>query len=113
MTLEQNRGGHYLLTSLLFCCSALPVLVVGGKNKHQGGKSAWWWEFVDNCGGGGPFVPHTCVLLPWKLLGFSLYPIPLLHMSPDAKHASCVWLHMRCVLFTMCALAGTKVLIVL
>ena len=95
MTLVQNRGGHYLLTSLLFCCSALPVLVVGGKNKHQGGKSAWWWEFVDNCGGGGPFVPHTCAA--------TVEAAELLHMSPGAIHASCVWLYMPCVLFTMCA----------
>ena len=31
-------------------------------------------------------------------------------MSPGAIHASCVWLYMPCVLFTMCALASTNVL---
>ena len=29
------------------------------KHQHQGGKSAWWWDPVDNCGGGGPFVPYV------------------------------------------------------
>ena len=39
-------------------CRLPPYWHLWGKNKHQGGKSAWWWDSVDNCGGGGPFVPH-------------------------------------------------------
>ena len=88
----------------LHCLYSLLGVKISIKVANQpGGGSLWITVAV-----AAPLChTHVCYRGSWASL-CNLY-VPLLHMSPGAIHASCVWLYMPCVLFTMCALASANV----